>query len=121
MCGAHAASHHRDVQPNQAIELGEHIIDQLLAHDEDDPTRPSHRRFLEEHGHDRMDKLEAVLSNFITSADTLSLSGIPYIGPTRSMVSFVLLICKDIVEGNAARLKGWGKLPFDQTSSSATG
>ena len=109
MCGAFAASNQLEVQPDQAIEIGDHIINQLTSHQEEDPNRPSHRKFLEEYGHNRMDELERVLSNFITSADSLVLDGILYVGPTRSMVSFLLFTCKDIVEGQAARLKGWGE------------
>ena len=109
MFGAFAANNQKSVQPDQAIEVGDHIIKQLLAHEEEDPTRPSHRKFLEVHGHDRMDKLEAVLSNFITAVDTLSINGVPYVASTRTITSFILSTCKDIVEGEAARLKGWGK------------
>ena len=109
MYGAFAANNQKSVQPDQAIEVSDHIIKQLLAHNEEDPTRPSHRKFLEEHGHDRMDKLEAVLSNFITAVDTLTINGIPYVASTRTTTSFILSTCKDIVEGEAARLKGWGK------------
>ena len=109
MYGALAATNQKAVQPNQAIEVGEHIITTLLANDEEDPTRPSHRRFLEEHGSDRMDQLEAVLSNFIIGVDTLTLNGIPYVASIRTAVCYILFICKDIVEGQAARLKGWGR------------
>lgn len=109
MFGAYAGSNQKAVQNHQAVEVSNHIIKTLLAHDEDDPGRSSHRKFLEEHGHDRMDKLEAVLSNFITAVDTLILNGVSYVPSTRSVVSFVLFTCKDIVEGQAARLKGWGK------------
>lgn len=109
MFGAHAASNQKTVQPSQAIEVSEHIITQLLAHREEDPARPSHRKFLEEHGRDRMDKLEAVLSNFITAVDSLTINGIPYVASTRSVTSFVLSTCKEIVESEAAMLKGWGK------------
>lgn len=109
MFGAYAASNQKSVQPNQAIEISEHVIKQLLDHDEDDPSRPSSRRFMEEHGHDRMDKLESVLSNFITAVDTLTINGIPYVASTRTVTSFILFTCKDIVEGEAARLKGWGE------------
>lgn len=117
MFGAYAASNQKSVQPSQAIEISEHVIKQLLDHDEDDPTRPSSRRFMEEHGHDRMDKLEAVLSNFITAVDTLKINGSPYVASTRTVTSYILFTCKDIVEGEAARLKGWGEyvdlLPVD--------
>ena len=109
MFGAYAASNQKILQPSQALEVSDHIITQLLAHKESDPNRPSHRKFLEEYGHDRQDKLEAVLTNFINAADSLTLNDVPYVGPTRTMVSFILFTCKDIVEGEAARLKGWGK------------
>ena len=109
MCGAYAASNQRTVQPDQAMELSDHIIDQLQAHKHDDPNRPHHRRFLEEFGESWMGELERTLTNFITAADTLSLDGIPYVGPSRHIASSILFLCKDIVEGNAARLKGWGK------------
>ena len=110
MCGAYAQTHNATIQAEQAVEVSDNIIDQLRSHTEADPTRPPHRRFLEEHGETRMDELEKVLTNFITAADTLSLNGILYIGPSRDMVTSMLLVCKDIVEGNAARLKGWGGL-----------
>ena len=108
MYGAYASSQ-AEVQPNQAMEVSDHIIDQLLSNKDDDPDRPSHRRFLEDYGTNRMDELERVLSNFITAVDTLTLNSIPYVGPSRTIVAMVLFTCKDIVEGNAARLKGWGK------------
>lgn len=110
MCGAFAQSHHGKIQSEQAIQVSENTINQLLAHEEQDPTRPAHRRFLEHYGVTRTDELERFLTNFITAADTLTLNGIPYVGPTRSTVGSVIMICKDIVEGNAARLKGWGGL-----------
>ena len=110
MCGAYAASSQAAVQPDQAIEVSDHIIDQLRAHQDEDQNRPPHRRFLEDFGTSRMNELERVLSHFITSADTLTLKGIPYVAPTRSVVSFVLFTCKDIAEANAAKLKGWGEI-----------
>ena len=109
MFGAYAAFNQKTIEPSQAVEVSNHVIKQLLAFDEEDPSRPSHRKFLEEHGHDRMDKLEAVLSNFITAVDTLTLNGVSYVASTRTTVSWILFTCKDIVEGQAARLKGWGE------------
>ena len=109
MFGAYAATNQKAIQPSQAVEISNHIIKTLLDHDENDPGRSSHRKFLEEHGHDRMDKLEAVLSNFITAVDTLTLNGVSYVASIRSCVSFVLFTCKDVVEAEAAMLKGWGK------------
>lgn len=110
MCGAFAMSHHEAIQSEQAIQISDKIISQLKAHEESDPSRTSHRRFLEQYGETRMDELERFLTNYITVADTLTLKKIPFVGPTRSTVGWVIMICKDIVEGQAARLKGWGGL-----------
>ncbi|KAK3704703.1 hypothetical protein LTR37_013677 [Vermiconidia calcicola] len=108
MHGAFAASQ-RTIRPDQAMEISDHIIGTLTAHTGGDPNRPDHRKFLEEFGTNHIDEQERVLSNFITVADSLRLKDVPYIGPTRHLVSFILFTCKDIVEGQAARLKGWGK------------
>jgi len=110
MHGAHAASHQSGIRLDQAIEVSEHIIKQLTLHDENDPNRPSHRRFLETYGRDRADQLEKELGNFINMADSLVLNGIPYVNSTRNTIANLLAGCKDIVESNAARLKGWGGL-----------
>ena len=110
MYGAHAAKNQTAVRPDQAMELSDNIIDQLKAHTEDDPNRPSPRKFLEDFGKTRVDDLEQVLADFITAAESLKLDRVPFVGPTRHCVVFVLFICKDIVEGQAARLKGWGKI-----------
>lgn len=111
MHGAHAALQQQEgIRLDQAIEISEHIIKQLTLHDETDPDRPSHRKFLEDYGRDRQDELEKTLSKFINMADALSLNGVPYSGPSRNTVANLLAGCKDIVESNAARLKGWGGL-----------
>lgn len=110
MNGAFAQGQQGNLQPEQALQVSDNIINQLLAYDGQDPERPPHRRFLERYGTSRMDDVERCLTNFITAADTLKLQGIPYIPPTRQTIESMVLICKDIVENNAARLKGWGGL-----------
>ena len=110
MNGAFAQSQEGSLQPEQALQVSDSIINQLLAHDGQDPEHPPHRRFLERYGTSRMNALERCLTNFITAADTLKLQAIPYIPPTRQTIESMVLICKDIVENNAARLKGWGGL-----------
>lgn len=110
MHGAHAASNQKGIRLDQAIEVSENIIAQLTLHDETDPHRPAPRRFLETHGRDRADQLEKALSAFVTMSDTLSLAGVPYLNPSRNAVAALLAVCKDIVESNAARLKGWNGL-----------
>lgn len=110
MFGAFASTSEAKIQAEQAVQIGDNIINQLLAHDESDPTRPSHRKFLETWGVNHIDHHEKTLTNFITAADTLTLAGIPLIGPSRSLASTILSTCKSIVEEQAARLKGWGGL-----------
>ena len=110
MCGAFSKTNETTIQQEHALQISENIIDQLLAHQDGDPTRPAHRVFLEQYGTNRMDELEKILTQFITAADTLKLKGIPYIPPIRSTAAAVLHTAKDIVESNAAMLKGWGGL-----------
>lgn len=110
MHGAHAASNQKGIRLDQAIEVSENVIQQLTLHDENDPFRPAPRRFLETYGRDRTDVLEKALSTFINMTDTLTLSGVPYINITRDTIASLLAVCKDLVESNAARLKGWNGL-----------
>lgn len=109
MSGAHAASSQLHVQPDQAMGITNDIIHQLLAHEADDPKRPSHRKFLEKYGHTRIDELELDLANCVTTVDTLTLDGIPFVGPLREWTGMMIYTTKDIVEQQAARLKGWGE------------
>ncbi len=110
MSGAHAASSQLHVQPDQAMGITNDIIQQLLAHEADDPNRPSHRKFLEKYGHTRIDELELDLANCVTTVDTLTLNGIPFVGPLREWTGMMIYTTKDIVEQQAARLKGCGGL-----------
>jgi hypothetical protein len=107
MYGAHAASNQRNVQADQAMEISNDIIKQLTSHTEDDPNRPSHRKFLEVHGHNRIDEQELDLANFVSAAESLTLNGIPFNGPIHTIASLILFAAKDITEQQASRLKGW--------------
>lgn len=111
MSGAHAASSQLHVEPEQAMGVTNDIINQLLAHQADDPKRPSHRKFLEKHGHDRLDDLEHDLANWVTAVETLTLNGFSFVGPLREWTGMMIYTTKDIVEQQAARLKGWGMKP----------
>ena len=110
MHGAHAASNQKGIRLDQAIEVSENIIKQLTLHSEDDPHRPPPRKFLETYGRDRADQLEKALSTFINMSSSLTLAGVPYVNTSRNTVAQLLAVCKDIVESNAARLKGWNGL-----------
>lgn len=111
MCGAHAASSQKVIQADQAMELSNDIIQQLTSTTEEDPNRPSHRKFLEVHGHNSIDEKELDIANFVTAADSLKLDGISYVGPIRDWPTMILSTAKGIVEEQAARLKGWGAQP----------
>ncbi|KAK5721773.1 hypothetical protein LTR15_006365 [Elasticomyces elasticus] len=110
MAGVLDATKHASVQPDQALSIGDSIIAQLMAHQEGDPARTAHRRFMEQFGPSRVNDLEKILTDFITAADTLVLDGVPYVGQTRHTVGNILYTCKELVETNAAKLKGWGFL-----------
>ncbi|EME80271.1 uncharacterized protein MYCFIDRAFT_177236 [Pseudocercospora fijiensis CIRAD86] len=56
------------------------------------------------HMSSRTDDLELVLANFLAAADGLKIQGVPYLPPARQVVCGILAICKDIMEGNAARM-----------------
>lgn len=85
------------------------IIHHLTATTEDDPDRPSHRKFLEDYGSTRIYDQEIDLANFVTASDTLVLDGVPFVEPLRACTTSILGTAKEIVEGQAARLKGWGE------------
>ncbi|KAK5737218.1 hypothetical protein LTR17_006828 [Elasticomyces elasticus] len=110
MAGVLDATKHASVQPDQALSIGDSIIAQLMAHQEGDPARTAHRRFMEQFGPSRVNDLEKILTDFITAADTLVLDGVSYVGQTRHTVGNILYTCKELVETNAAKLKGWGFL-----------
>jgi len=108
MAGAHAASTATTLQADQAMNVSNDIIVQLLSHTSSDPSRPSCRKFMETHGHTRIDGLELDLANFVSNADTLTLEGVPFMEPCHGCTMRILATAKDIVEQQAARLKGWG-------------
>ncbi|KAK4911883.1 hypothetical protein LTR49_019598 [Elasticomyces elasticus] len=110
MAGVLDATKHASVEPDQALSIGDSIIAQLMAHQEGDPARTAHRRFMEQFGPSRVNDLEKILTDFITAADTLVLDGVQYVGQTRHTVGNILYTCKELVETNAAKLKGWGFL-----------
>ena len=110
MSGVYASSAKKHIEADQAVQVSDNIIESLLAHGPNDPDRPPHRRFMETYGETRMDELERILTNFITATDNFTLNGVPFVARTRDQVSFILFVCKDIVENNAAIMKGWGVL-----------
>jgi hypothetical protein len=95
--------------PDEVVQVTDDVIRHLRSHSENDPNRPVERIFLETYGRHRLRDEQDLLVQFISTAD-LRLNGIPHTMPTRQVATSVLFVCKDMVEGNAARYKGWGSL-----------
>lgn len=66
--------------------------------------------FLEQYGDRHIDALEKRLTDFIHAASDVSLNGIPFVGPPRHTSTNILLVCKEILENNAVRIKLDGAL-----------
>ena len=98
----------REITPDEAVQVSAEIITNLtIKHDTlSDPT--SIASFITKYGDPRFAREEQLLKDFISAADTLSLNGIPYTPPSVPTVSLLLQTCREIVENNSTRLKGWG-------------
>ncbi|GME64931.1 hypothetical protein GTA08_BOTSDO02017 [Neofusicoccum parvum] len=97
-----------NLTPSSAGQISTHIATSLHSHSASDPSRPLIRTFLETFGRDRMDTLETQLTAFISLCDDARLHGVPFAPPLRRTAAGMLSSCKDVVENNAARMKGWG-------------
>ncbi|KXT11869.1 hypothetical protein AC579_4178 [Pseudocercospora musae] len=93
------------VDAEQAMQVSDTIIERFAEPTRDQYAGDPHTAFLAKH-----DDLELALANFLAAADGLMIQGVPYLPPTRPVVCGILATCKDIMEGNAARMKGWGGL-----------
>jgi len=98
----------RDITPEEGVQVRSEIITNLKTkHDTlSDPT--SIASFISKYGDTRFARQEQILKDFISTADSLSLNGIPYIPPPVPTVSLLLQSCREIVENNSTRLEGWG-------------
>jgi hypothetical protein len=98
----------REITPDEAMQVSSEIITNLKTkHDTlRDPT--SIASFISKYGDPRFARQEQILKDFIITADSLRLNGIPYTPPSVPTVSFLLQGCREIVENNSTRLKGWG-------------
>lgn len=98
----------REISPDEAVQVSSEIIINLKTKYDtlSDPT--SIASFISKYGDPRFTRQEQILKDFIFTADSLSLNGIPYTPPSVPTVSFLLQGCREIVENNSTRLKGWG-------------
>ncbi|KAM0721091.1 hypothetical protein Q7P37_003377 [Cladosporium fusiforme] len=110
MSGLRPPGINRDVTPDEAMQVSSEIISNLKdKHDTlTDPT--SVAAFIAKYGDPRFSRQEQILQDFIKTADHFRLGGIAYIPPAVPTVSVLLFACREIVENNATRLKGWGGL-----------
>lgn len=98
----------RDITPDEAVQVSSEIITNLKTKHSTLGDPASIAYFISKYGDPRFAKQEQALRDFVTSADTLRLAGIPYMPPSIPMVSMLLQTCREIVENNSTRLKGWG-------------
>lgn len=110
MSGLRPPGADREVTPDEAMQVSSEIIANLTTkhHTLNDPTSVS--SFIAKYGDPRFAKQEQILRDFINTADTYYLRGVPYTPPSVPIVSVLLSTCREIVENNATRLKGWGGL-----------
>lgn len=66
--------------------------------------------FLEKYGDRHIDALEKRLTDFIHASTDVTLNGIPFVGSPRHTSANILLVCKEILENNAVRIKLDGAL-----------
>lgn len=98
----------QDITPEEAVQVSSEIISNLKTryNSLSDPT--SVASFIAKHGDPRFARLSLILEDFVSTTDTLSLAGMPYTPPAVPTVSLLLQTCREIVENNSTRLKGWG-------------
>lgn len=66
--------------------------------------------FMEKYGDRHITALEKRLTDFIHASTDVTLNGIPFVGPPRRTSTNILLVCKEILENNAVRIKLDGAL-----------
>ena len=100
----------RDITPDEAVQVSSEIITNLKTKHSTLSDPSSIASFISKYGDPRFAKQEHLLRDFAATADSLRLAGIPYIPPSISTVSLLLQTCREIVENNNTRLKGWGSM-----------
>lgn len=100
----------REITPDEAVQVSSEIITNLKTKHNTLSDPASVASFISRHGDPRFARQEQALRDFVTSADTLRLAGISYTPPPIPTVSMLLQTCREIVENNSTRLKGWGSM-----------
>lgn len=97
-----------DIQPSEATQISEQVIRTLKSIRIGRPADIT--AFLTQHGDERIARMEKILSTFASSSRDLQLEGVGYLPPPGTTVLQILSQCRELVENNAARMKGWGGL-----------
>jgi hypothetical protein len=99
-----------EITPDEAVQVSSEIINNLKTkHDTlNDPA--SIASFVAKYGDPRFARQEQTLKDFLCTADALRLNSMPYTPPAVPTVSSLLQVCREIVENNSTRLKGWGRM-----------
>ena len=105
---AQARTQAQDITPDEAMQVSSEIITNLKTKHDTLSDPASVASFVSKYGDPRFGKQEQVLRDFVTTADTLRLAGIPYMPPSIPTISILLQTCREIVENNSTRFKGWG-------------
>lgn len=100
----------RDITPEDAMQVSSEIISSLKSRPFSHHEPGGMAAFLTQYGDSRFARLERWLRDFIAIVRNLRLHDVPFFPPAVPTVSNVLFICREMVENNATRLKGWGGL-----------
>jgi hypothetical protein len=97
-----------EITPDEAVQVSSEIISNLKTkHDSlNDPD--SIASFVAKYGDPRFARQEQILKDFIFTSDTLRLNSMLFRPPSVPTVSSLLQVCREVVENNSTRLKGWG-------------
>lgn len=98
----------REITPDEAIQTSSEIITNLKDKYTTVLDPASVGFFISKYGDPRFAKQEQQLRDFVATADSLRLAGMPYTPPSVPVVSMLLQTCREVVENNNTRLKGWG-------------
>ena len=98
----------REITPDEAVQVSAEIITNLKTKHDTLSDPASIASFIAKYGDPRFAREEQILRDFISAAESLSLNGVPYTPQPVPTVSLLLQTCREIVENNSTRLKGWG-------------
>jgi hypothetical protein len=91
---------------SEITQIGDHIVSHLKG----PPSLDQAHAFMAEFGATTADELEKQLTDYLNLYADARLGDVPFTPPTKTAASEILHTCYQLVQQNAARLKGWGGL-----------